>query len=240
MNSLRTWIWVLISCGLVVAFGIPLILSRLTGNRLPWLIGVSWAKLELWLLKLICGLTYSVKGKEHLPNNAAVALIKHSSAYETIAQLVIFPQQCWVLKRELIWSPFFGWALMALGAIPIDRSTGRNAVTKIIQIGKTRLNNGIWVSVFPEGTRVAPGDSKRWGISGIILAKESGKPVIPVAHNAGYFWPKNGWTIYPGHVQFIIGEAVKIDDQDPRKAAETLRIWVDSETEKLAPKHTSG
>ena len=234
MNGLRTWIWILVSCCFIVVFGIPLILSRITGRRLPWLIGMSWGRFELWLLKVICGLSYSVDGRENIPDTAAVALIKHSSAYETMGQLVIFPQQCWVLKRELMWTPFFGWALTALGAIPIDRSTGRNAVAKIIEIGKQRLSDGIWVSVFPEGTRVAPGESKRWGISGIILAKEAGKPVVPVAHNAGYFWPKDGWTICPGHVKFVVGKPVSIGDEDPRQVAETLRIWVDSETEKLA------
>jgi len=234
--AIRTWLWIVVSCCFVVLFGIPLIISRVFGKRIPWIIGNAWAQLILWLLKVFCGLSYSVEGADNLPDEAGVAMIKHSSAYETLGQLVILPQQCWVLKQELIWSPFFGWALMALGAIPIDRSTGRNAVSKVISLGKQRLDEGLWVSIFPEGTRVPAGEKKRWGISGILLAQQSGKKIIPIAHNAGYFWPKTGWTIYPGKVRFVIGEPVDPSGHDPREFADTLRNWVDTETEKLTPK----
>jgi 1-acyl-sn-glycerol-3-phosphate acyltransferase len=235
MSALRTWLWILVSCLFVVLFGIPLILSRLINRRLPWLIGKSWGAFELWLLKMICGLSFTVEGTENIGEQPGVALIKHSSAYETLAQLVIFPQQCWVLKQQLIWSPFFGWALMALGAIPIDRSAGRNAVSKVIAIGKERIEQGNWVAIFPEGTRVPAGETKRWGISGILLAQAAHVDIVPVAHNSGYFWPKEGWTIRPGKIRFVIGKSVSPVGKDPRELAETLRSWVDTETEKLTP-----
>ena len=237
MAVIRTLIWIILSGHLVVLFGIPLIVSRLINRRLPWVIGRSWGAVELWLLKLVCGLSFKVDGKENIGTTPSVALIKHSSAYETLAQLVIFPQQCWVLKKQLIWTPFFGWALMALGAIPIDRSSGRDAVAKVIDIGKERLAQGNWVAIFPEGTRVPAGETKRWGISGILLAQEAQVDIVPVAHNAGYFWPKEGWTIYPGEVRFVIGSSMSGAGQEPRELAETLRAWVDSETAKLTPKH---
>ena len=234
--GIRTWVWILLSCVLLVIFGTSATLSRITGRRIPWLIGRSWGWIELFLLKVICGLSFSVRGSENLPDSASVALIKHSSAFETLAQLVIFPQQVWVLKKALVWSPFFGWALMALGAIPIDRRAGKNASAKVITLGKERLKQGSWVSIFPEGTRVPAGETKRWGISGILLAQEANVAVIPVAHNSGYFWPKDGWKIYPGHVEFVIGQAVSAQNKDARELADSLRLWVDTETAKLTPK----
>ncbi len=233
--GIRTWIWVVISSVLIVLFGIPLLLSRLFSRKLPWTIASVWAHVVLGLLSAIVGLSFSVEGKERITKEPRIALVKHSSALETLAQLVIFPKQCWVLKQQLLWAPFFGWALVALGAIPIDRSAGRNAVSKVIETGKKRLAGGDWVTIFPEGTRVPAGETKRWGISGILLAQEANVDILPVAHNAGYFWPKQGWTIYPGHVEFVIGEPVNPQGTDARELAETLRFWVDEETRKLTP-----
>ena len=233
--GIRTWVWILLSCALLVIFGTAATLSRISGRRIPWLIGQSWGRIELFLLKVICGLSFSVRGWENIPNSASVALIKHSSAFETLAQLVIFPQQVWVLKKALVWSPFFGWALMALGAIPIDRRAGKNASAKVIMRGKERLEQGSWVTIFPEGTRVPAGETKRWGISGILLAQEACVDVVPVAHNSGYFWPRDGWKIYPGHVEFVIGPAMSAQNKDPRELADSLRFWVDTETAKLTP-----
>lgn len=235
MSFLRTWIWIFISSVLIVAFGTCLIIARLFGKQASWFFGRSWAVVELWLLKVICGLSFEVKGKENLPKDPQVALIKHSSAYETLVQLVILPRQCWVLKKELIWSPFFGWALMCLGAIPIDRSSGRNAVAKVLAIGKERIKEGCWVSIFPEGTRVAAGQTKRWGISGILLAQEAGKDIVPIAHNAGYYWPKEGWTIKPGKVVFSIGKPVGSAGKEPRAFAEELQSWMENEVKQLLP-----
>jgi len=234
MSFLRTWFWILLSAVLIVLFGTCLIIARLFGREASWFFGRSWAKLELWLLKIICGLDFVVEGQENLPGTPTVVLLKHSSAYETLVQLVILPRQCWVLKKELIWSPFFGWALSCLGAIPIDRSTGRRAVEKVLSIGKQRLESGIWVSIFPEGTRVAPGKSKRWGISGILLAQKAGVDILPIAHNAGYYWPKEGWTISPGTVTFRINPPVSAAGKDARGFAEELQKAMDQEVLSIA------
>lgn len=239
LSSTRTWVWIFLSSILIVLFGIPLIVFRVFGRKASWFFAVTWAHSVLFFLRIICGLSFEVRGKENLPAEPGIALIKHSSAFETLAQLVILPQQCWVLKKSLIWSPFFGWALMALGAIPIDRKTGRNAVGKVLAAGKERLADGMWVSIFPEGTRVAPGQTKRWGISGILLAKEAGKAITPIAHNAGYYWPRDGWTISPGTVIIAIGEPVRVDDEDPREFAAKLQNWMENEVQKIAPDRVS-
>ncbi len=188
----------------------------------------QWARLQAFLLKILCGLDYRVEGREHLPSGAAIVMSKHQSAWETIVFQKIFPAQTWVLKRELLWIPLFGWALALLRPIAIDRSAGRKAIEQVIEQGRERLQSGIWVVVFPEGTRVAPGTRKRYAMGGAVLAAETGYPVVPVAHNAGSFWPRRGFRKRPGTVRVVIGPAI-----DPRgkKAEEIIKQteeWIES------------
>ncbi len=195
-----------------------------------------WARWQMFLLKHICGLDYRVDGLEHLPAGAAVILAKHQSAWETIAFQQIFPPQTWVLKRELMWIPLFGWALALLRPIAIDRGAGRVAIEQVIEQGRERLQSGIWVVVFPEGTRMAPGTRRRYGIGGAALAAESGYPVVPVAHNAGSFWPRRGFLKHPGMIRVVIGPVI-----DPRgKTAEDIRRlaeeWIEGKMPELEGK----
>jgi 1-acyl-sn-glycerol-3-phosphate acyltransferase len=188
----------------------------------------QWARLQSYLLKILCRLDYRVQGREHLPAGAAIIMSKHQSAWETIVFQEIFPQQTWVLKRELMWIPLFGWALALMRPIAIDRSAGRQAIEEIIEQGRERLQSDIWVVVFPEGTRVAPGTRRRYGIGGAVLAAETGHPVVPVAHNAGSFWPRRGFLKHPGTIRVVIGPVI-----DPHgKSAEEIRglaeEWIES------------
>ncbi len=188
----------------------------------------QWARLQAFLLRILCRLDYRVEGLEHLPPGAAIILSKHQSAWETILFQQIFPAQTWVLKRELMWIPLFGWALALMRPIAIDRGAGRKAIEQVIEQGRERLQSGIWVVVFPEGTRVAPGARKRYGIGGAVLAAETGYPVVPVAHNAGSFWLRRGFLKKPGTVRVVIGPAI-----DPRgkKAEEIIKKaeeWIEN------------
>jgi 1-acyl-sn-glycerol-3-phosphate acyltransferase len=180
----------------------------------------QWARFQVFLLKALCGLDYRVEGREHLPAGAAIIMSKHQSAWETIVFQEIFPAQTWVLKRELMWIPLFGWALALLKPIAIDRGAGRQAIEQIIAQGRERLQSGIWVVVFPEGTRVAPGARRRYGVGGAVLAAETGYPVVPVAHNAGSFWPRRGFRKRPGTIRVVIGPVI---DPRGRKAEEIIR-----------------
>ena len=160
----------------------------------------QWARFHIWLLGSICGLRYRVEGARALPRGrTAVVLAKHQSSWETLAFQQIFPPQVWVLKRELLWVPFFGWALALLDPIAIDRGAGRKAVQQIIEQGRQRLESGRWVVVFPEGTRMAAGQQRRFGIGGAALAAATGYPVVPVAHNAGHYWPRRGFLKQARH-----------------------------------------
>jgi 1-acyl-sn-glycerol-3-phosphate acyltransferase len=217
----------------VPPFALAAIVVRLAGTRASYAVAVTWARLVTYLAKRICGLDYTVEGLENLPSRPAIALIKHSSAYETIVQLLIFPRQCWVLKRELMWAPFFGWALATLHPIAIDRKGGRNAVDQVLAQGKRRLEEGIWVMIFPEGTRMAPGQTRRYGISGALLASESGSLVVPVAHNAGDFWPRRGLRKRPGVVRFCIGPPLAAAGRDPRAINEEVQAWIEAKVAEL-------
>ena len=187
----------------------------------------QWARFQVFMLKVLCGLDYRVEGQEHLPENAAIIMAKHQSAWETIVFQEIFPQQTWVLKRELMWIPLFGWALALLRPIAIDRNAGRRAIEQVIEQGRDRLKSGIWVVVFPEGTRVAPGTRRRYGIGGAVLAAETGYPVVPVAHNAGSFWPRRGFLKSPGTVRVVIGPVIDPYGKSAEEIRQLVEEWIE-------------
>lgn len=200
----------------------------------------SWARVNLWMLKQLCGLTYTVEGRENIPPGAHVSMWKHSSAWETIAQASVFPPQAWVLKRELMWIPLVGWAVKCLKPIAINRKAGATAVTQVVDQGKQRLQQGLWVLIFPEGTRVAVGESRKYGVSGALLASKAGCKVIPVAHNAGYFWPRRGWVKKPGTIRVVIGPAIEAAGRDPRELNEEVRTWIEKKLATLTPASSDG
>lgn len=187
----------------------------------------QWTRFQAFLLERLCRLKFRVIGAEHLPKGAAIILSKHQSTWETFLFQQIFPAQTWVLKRELLWIPLFGWALALLRPIAIDRGAGRRAIDQMIAQGKARLDAGIWVVVFPEGTRVAPGTRKRYGIGGAVLAVETGYPVVPVAHNAGSYWPRRGFLKRPGTVRVVIGRPIDPRGQKPEELIAQVEEWIE-------------
>ncbi len=201
--------------------------------RWRYLFIVQWARFHVWILKPLCGLEYRVEGERHLPEGPAVLLAKHQSAWETLAFQLIFPPSVWVLKRELMWVPLFGWALALLRPIAIARGSGRRAVEQMVEQGRERLASGLWVTVFPEGTRVAPGQHRRYGIGGAVLAAETGCPVVPVAHNAGCFWPRRGFIKHPGTVHVVIGPAIESRGKTAERIREEVETWIEGTMERL-------
>jgi 1-acyl-sn-glycerol-3-phosphate acyltransferase len=187
-----------------------------------------WGIVLLKSLKLLCRLDYTVEGREHLPTGNHVALVKHSSSWETFAQAVILPPQVWVLKRELMWVPIIGWGLKLMRAISVNRGAGGAAVRGVLEQGKQRLAEGEWIVIFPEGTRMPPGETRRYGISGALIAVETGKLVVPVAHDAGYYWPRRGWYKKPGTVRVVIGPPIKAEGRDPRAVNEEAQAWIEA------------
>jgi len=168
-----------------------------------------WVALVLWSAKICCGLSYQVEGLENIKGiDAAIVLCKHQSAFETIALRLILPMQTALLKKSLLKLPMWGWALATLKPIAIDRSKQRESLKILLKQGKAFLQEGLWVVVFPEGTRAAPGEVKKFNVGGAILAEKTGYPVIPIAHNAGLFWPRNSFLKYPGIIKIKIGPVI--------------------------------
>jgi 1-acyl-sn-glycerol-3-phosphate acyltransferase len=201
--------------------------------RATYAIVLHWARRIMRALELLCGLRFAVEGREHLPAQACVALLKHQSAWETIAEVLILPMQSWVLKRELMWTPFLGWALAVLRPIAIDRRAHRSALEQIVEQGRARLESGLWVMVFPEGTRVAPGTRSRYGLGGAVLACAAGVPVVPVAHNAGWYWRRRAWIKYPGTIQVRIGPAISSENRSAQEVTDLARRWIEETLREL-------
>jgi 1-acyl-sn-glycerol-3-phosphate acyltransferase len=189
----------------------------------------GWGMSNLWLMKHICGLDYRMTGLENFPKENAIILAKHQSSWETISlRGLLPPNQAWVLKRELLLIPIFGWALMAARAIGIDRSSGRKAMKQVIEEGTRRLNSGDWVVIFPEGTRTAPGERKKYGSGGALLAERSGYPVVPIAHNAGVFWRRRDIKKYPGIIQVVIGPLIETKGLTASEINARVEEWIET------------
>jgi len=217
----------------VIPFSLVLILVRPFGSAVSFKIGLSWVRTITWTCKVLCRLDYSIEGTENIPEKNCVVFIKHSSAYETIAQNLLVPRQTWVLKRELIWAPFLGWALACLHPIAINRGAHRAAVEQVIKQGTARLAEGLWVVLFPEGTRMRAGETRRYGISGTLLAQEANTMILPIAHDAGYYWPRRGWHKHPGTIRFVIGPPIDPAGREPREVNKEIQDWIESKVAEL-------
>ena len=209
-------------------YGIVALLFGFVSRQQSYSVAVAWAGSVLYLLKILCRLDYVVEGAEHLDRDNCVVLQKHSSSWETIAQFQIFPLQTWVLKRELLWAPILGWVIRGYRPIAIDRKAGRAAVEQVVAQGQARLEQGYWVMIFPEGTRVAAGQVRRFGLSGALLAIAAGRAIIPVAHNAGEFWPRRAWLKRPGTIRVIIGAPIETMGRDPRDLTNEVQQWIET------------
>jgi 1-acyl-sn-glycerol-3-phosphate acyltransferase len=219
----------------VPVYGAVALLTAPLQRRHTYAVALAWVDSVLWLLRVLCRLDYRVEGRENLPPGKCIVLLKHSSALETLAQLRIFPPQTWVLKRELMWVPVLGWVLWLLKPIAIDRRGGGVAVQQVLAQGRERLAKGLWVMIFPEGTRMPVGVTRRYGMSGALLAATEGLPIVPVTHNAGYFWPRRGWLKRAGTVRFVIGPPIDTRGVEPRVINERAQAWIEETLRLIAP-----
>jgi 1-acyl-sn-glycerol-3-phosphate acyltransferase len=235
MLWLRGFIFMLVMYGAALVGSALELLFFWAPHRVKWAIAVGWAHTCLWAGRFFCGLDVSTEGTENIPDEPCVFLIKHTTALETYWQIAALPPSTWVLKRELLWLPVFGWALgLVMKSIAIDRRSGGPAVKQVITKGKVRIASGMSVCIFPEGTRMPPGETRRYGVSGAALAKEAGCPIVPVAHNAGDFWPKRGLRKYPGKIRFCIGPPIRPDDRPPKETNLLAQEWVETKMAKIS------
>lgn len=233
MLFIRSFVFMLLQLLLTPVFSVLAIFtfpfSPLTRYRLI----SSYAKTMIWLVGVVCGIRHRVIGIENIPQQPCIVLCKHQSAWETLALQAIFPPQAWVLKRELLWIPFFGWGLAMTSPIAINRSDGKGAVKQLLKQGKARLAQGFFVVIFPEGTRIPYGQRGKYKVGGALLAASAGVPVVPVAHNAGRLWGRAAFIKTPGLITMSIGQPIataglKADEINARTEA-----WIENEINTL-------
>lgn len=234
MLALRSTLFSLVFVATIPLFAGLTLLCFPFPFRIRYAVATRWARLNLWSLARICKLSYEVSGREHIPKDTAIIFSKHQSAWETLALQEIFPPQVWVLKRELLWVPFFGWGLAMLGSIAIDRKAGRRAIDQLVAQGRQRLESGRWVVVFPEGTRVAPGQKGRYRIGGAVLAEQTGHSIVPVAHNAGEFWPRRGFIKRPGVIQVVIGPPIAAQGRAATDLLQQAENWIEDAMSRIS------
>ena len=233
MTAFRSLIFLLLQIALTPIFSTLALLTfpfpPLTRYRLI----SNYARTMVWLLRMVCGIHHEVRGIENIPKEPCIVLCKHQSAWETLALQVIFPPQVWVLKRELLWLPFFGWGLAMTSPIAIKRSDGKGAIRQLLKQGKERLAQGFCVVIFPEGTRVPYGKHGKYKIGGALLAASSGVPVVPVAHNAGRLWGRKAFSKHPGLITMSIGKPIEPKGLKAEEINARVEAWIENEIQQL-------
>ena len=217
-----------------LAFGGFMALCFWAPYRTQFAIARTWARMVFWLLDKMCGLKFAVEGRERIPAGNHIVMSNHTSAWETIAQFLIFPPQVWVLKRELLWIPLIGWGLKLLRPISINRGAGHRAVNQVVDQGKERLAAGLWIIIFPEGTRVVAGETRKYGVSGALLATATGKYVVPLSHNASDFWVRRGILKKAGTIKVVIGDPISSTGKDARELNDEVRRSIEAGLARIA------
>ncbi len=193
----------------------------------------SWSRITLHVLSFICGLKFEISGQENIPQKPCIIFCKHQSTWETMALQLLFTPQVWILKRELLLIPFFGWTLASMKSIAIDRGNGKRALKQVVKQGTQRLKEGNWVVIFPEGTRTRPGDKANYKVGGAMLAKKSGYDILPIAHNAGEFWPKGQYVKKSGTIKMVIGPIIKSSELSTKEISQAAEQWIETKLSEI-------
>lgn len=229
VTALRSSLFAALLTLITPVFAVIAILTFPLPALIRYRIITVWTRWAMWGARVICGIRYRVIGRENIPAEPCIILSKHQSAWETLAFQLIFPPQVWVLKRELLRVPFFGWGLAMLSPIAIDRSSRREALQQLVEQGIARLAAGFCIVIFPEGTRIAPGRRGKYRPGGARLAVQTGTTIIPVAHNAGLCWGRNAFLKRPGLITVSIGAPIRPTDQNAETLAGHVEHWIESE-----------
>jgi len=230
VRSTLYWIW---SIANTLVMGAPVLLTRLVSYELSATLSVIWLRINLWDLKIFCGVTWKVQGVENIPDHPVLMLAKHQSTWETYFLPTLLKRAVYVAKKSLAYVPIFGWSIAALNFILIDRSSGRSAISQMVEQAQERFNSGISVIVFPEGTRMPVGAEPNYRIGGAMIAEATGVDVVPVAMNAGEFWPRLGYIKWPGEITIIIGPVIKTEGKKAEQILSETQSWIESQMEEI-------
>jgi 1-acyl-sn-glycerol-3-phosphate acyltransferase len=202
--------------------------------RVPrYMIARSWCRVNLYAARALCGIRWKVIGGENIPSSPHVIMCKHSSTWETLALNLYFPPLAFVAKKELLKIPFFGWGFALSSPITIDRKAGRDAMDQIAEQGRVRFAQGFWIVIYPEGTRIRAGTRARYKTGGARLALALPAPVLPIAHNAGYLWPKGILGKKPGTITMSIGKPIATAGMDLAALNVAIETWIEDEVARL-------
>lgn len=232
---IRSFLFLLLAILITAPFGLLVTLAVVLPMRVRFALIAVWRAAFMAVCRYVLGLHYEVVGRENIPATPSVILSKHQSAWETIGLQAIFPPLVFVLKKSLLMIPFLGWAFAAVKMISIDRSAGKDALRQVADQGRDRLKAGYWVIIFPEGTRIAPGESRRFKTGGGHLAVAAGVLAVPVAHNAGEFWARNAFVKKPGVITVSIGPAIDPAGKNAAQVTALAEQWIENEMRRLSP-----
>jgi len=233
MSALRSLAFLLFQV-LVTPFYAAAMLLLFWIPRVPmYRMAASWCRVNLWGARWICGIRHRMIGAENIPSTPHVVLSKHSSTWETLALTMFFPPLAYVAKKELLSIPFFGWGFALASPITIDRSAGTDAMQQIAVQGRERFRQGFWIVFYPEGTRIRAGQRGKYKTGGARLAIELGVPVLPIAHNAGYLWPKGLFGKRPGTLTVSIGKPIRSSGKDAQTLMAEVEDWIEAEVARL-------
>jgi 1-acyl-sn-glycerol-3-phosphate acyltransferase len=235
MAGVRTALFFLLLGVLTILVGVLISLAVVFPMQVRYGIFAVWLKAVMALCRYLLGLHYRVLGRENIPQNPSVVMAKHQSAWETIGLQAILPPLVFVFKKELLRVPFFGWSLAAMKMISIDRAAAKDALRQVVEKGRERLAAGYWVVIFPEGTRVAPGETSRFMPGGAQLAVRGAAMVVPVAHDAGEFWLKSSFAIAPGLITVSIGPPIDPAGKTAAKINTLAAAWIEAEMRRISP-----
>lgn len=232
--SIRATIFWILFIPVTTVLGLVLILIFFLPLNARIAVVKLWINSSLFILRWICGLYYEIEGQENIPEQGFIVMSKHSSTWETLALQRFFRPMVWVVKRELTWIPVFGWALKAVDAIALNRGTGRKAIQQLVDESGARMAQGRILMLFPEGTRVPPLQHKPFKIGGAIIAERTGYAVLPIAHNAGEFWPRHSWIKWPGRIRVVIGKPIDPAGRNAEEIIEEVGNWITVECERIS------
>ena len=232
---IRSTLFLLCATLLTAPFGALVTIAIILPMRVRYLVVAIWRHAFMALCRYVLGIRYQVLGHENIPAQPSIIFSKHQSAWETVALQEIFPALVFVLKKELLFIPFLGWSFAAMKMISIDRKAGKDALKQVVDQGRDRLRAGYWIIIFPEGTRVAPGQKRRFKPGGARLASQTGALVVPVAHNAGEVWRRNAFIKQPGLVTVSIGPAIDPAGLTESEITARAEVWIEAEMRRISP-----
>ena len=242
MSTLRSLLFALFQLVVTPVYAILVLLLFWLPPLARFRFIIGWCGLCLLGARLICGIRYRIVGRENIPprENPHIVMSKHSSTWETLSLNFMFPPLAFVAKKELLSIPFFGWAFALASPITIDRKSGQDAMTQMITQSRERLRQGFWLVVYPEGTRIQAGTRAHYKTGGARLAMALDIPIIPVAHNAGYLWPKGTLGKVPGTVTVSIGPPIRPVDGDMQRLIREVETWIENEVARLGDPRKKG